>query len=114
MLEDKLSTLPNTIRIDDYRDYMPYKVCTGGSYLSFIVLEKENSKHRYKKIYGTTSPNRFNRATGKFRDNSIDDTLESSYEYLTYDEMQAFVNSYVIKKSKDIKLFFDGKEIEYV
>lgn len=114
MIQNQLTELPREIVIKDYREYMPYKVCTGGSYLTFVTLEKQAENKRYKKIYGTESPNSFNKATGKFRDKTVDDTLEESYEYLTYTEMQAFVMEYANKKSQDIKIYIDAKEVCYV
>lgn len=114
MIENQLADLPNKIRIEDYRDFMPYRVCTGGSFLTYFTLEKINTVKKYKKIYGTTSPNQFNKATGKFRDKSVDDTIEKNYQFLTYDEMKALVLEYINKNSKEIKLYFDEEEVFYL
>lgn len=109
MILDYLDKLPNKIKIEDYRDYMPYKVCTGGSYLTYFTLVKLENGSKYQKIYGTTSPNQFNRATGKFRDKSIDDSIAENYTYLSSEEMKALVLDYINKNSKDIKLYIDDE-----
>ena len=110
MLDEMMKKSPKRIRIEDYRDYMPYKVCTGGSFFSFVTLErlKDNT---YKKIFGTSSPNRFNKATGKFRDNSVDDTLDENYSYLSSDEVIVYLKGFINLDSNDVKIFFDDKLI---
>lgn len=49
MLDEMIKKSPKRIRIEDYRDYMPYKVCTGGSFFSFVTLErlKDNTYKKY-------------------------------------------------------------------
>lgn len=114
MIKAYLSRLPKTIRIEDYRDFMPYKVCTGGNFLTYFTLVKMEEKNKYKKVYGTTSPNRFNKATGRFRDKSVDDSKEESYSFLSYEEMITLVLDYTNKKSKEIKLYIDDQEVHYI
>ena len=43
MLDELIKQQPENIRIEDYRDYMPYKVCTGGSFFSFVTLERNQN-----------------------------------------------------------------------
>ena len=111
MLDELIKQQPENIRIEDYRDYMPYKVCTGDSFFSFVTLER-NQNNTYKKIFGTSSPNKFNKATGKFRDKSVDDTLDESYSYLSLDEVIVYLRSFTNLNSNDVKIFFDDKLID--
>lgn len=111
MLNELMKQQPKRIKIEDYRDYMPYKVCTGGSFYSFVILER-SPNNTYKKIFGTSSPNKFNKATGKFRDKSVDDALDESYSYLSPNEVIGYLKKFVHLNSHDVKIFFDDKLID--